>query len=69
VQETIDASKRLKNWWDRGLTQELEDNNEIQGAGESVSEVAEALVSLFVFYTVITAHNLFIFALDRPWNT
>jgi hypothetical protein len=33
---------------------------------ESASEVAEALVRLLVFYTVITAHNLPILAPEYP---
>jgi uncharacterized protein (DUF488 family) len=29
AEEIIEASEYLKNWWDRGLIQELEDDTEI----------------------------------------
>jgi hypothetical protein len=45
----VETSECLKNWWDRGLIQELEDDNEIGGTKEGANEVAEALMSLFVF--------------------
>jgi hypothetical protein len=65
----VEISECLKNWWDRGLIQELEDDNEIGGTKEGANEVAEALMSLFVFYTIIIAHNLLIFAPNRLWNS
>ena len=57
TEEVIEASEYLKNWWDRGLTQELEMT--------LASEAAEALMSLFVFYTVITVYNLLILTPNR----
>jgi hypothetical protein len=35
----------------------------------NASGVADVLMSLFVFYTVITVHNLLIFAPNRLQNT
>ena len=64
----VETSECLKNWWDRGLIQELEDENEIGSTKEGANEVAEALMSLFVFYTVSTAHNLVMFAPKRIRN-
>jgi hypothetical protein len=64
----VERSECLKNWWDRGLIQELEDDNEIGSTKEGANEVAEALMSLFVFYTVSTAHNLVLFAPKRIRN-
>ena len=40
-----------------------------KGAGEGANEVAEALMGPFVFYTVITALNLLIFAPNRLRST
>jgi hypothetical protein len=57
INEIIEASECLKNWWDRGLIQQHEEEEEEEEAIQGASEIVEACGSSVVFYIVITAYN------------